>query len=346
MEALVEVLERSCTVHFHCHRADDLITALRLAEEFGFELVLQHATEGYRVAEELARRKIPASLTLLDSPGGKAEAAGLLDENAAVLDRAGVLVAINTDDAITESRFFLRTGAIAVRGGMSEEAALRALTINPARMLHLEGRVGSLEPGKDADFVVLSGPPFSVYAGTGDVPQGDKVFDRARHRDWTYQAGVSPSPTPKSCPSRSRPAATRGEAPSAPKDSPTLTIAHPPGRRRQRIHTVGNGTINDGIILVEDGKVVYVGPRDELRLPANTPVLTAAVVTPGLIDAHTVVGLAGELNIPADQDQDELSDPNQADLRVIDGFNPNEPLLEFLRTQESPWSTRCRVGPM
>src|SRR5262249_43608840 len=72
---------------------------------------------------------------------------------------------------------------------------------------------------------------------------------------------------------------------------------------------------------------------DELRLPAETPVLTAAVVTPGLIDAHTVVGLAGELNIIADQDQDELSDPNQADLRVLDGFNPNEPLLEYLRMQ-------------
>src|SRR5262245_40276409 len=125
MEALVEVLERKRTVHFHSHRADDLLTALRLSEEFGFELVIQHGTEGYRVADELARRKIPVSLTLVDSPGGKAEVAGLLEENAAILDRAGVKVAVNTDDAITESRFFLRTGAIAVRGGLSEETALR-----------------------------------------------------------------------------------------------------------------------------------------------------------------------------------------------------------------------------
>ena len=139
------------------------MTAIRLAKEFDFELVLQHCTEGYRIAEELAREKIPVSLTLVDSPGGKLEVAGLLEENAAILDKAGVKVAINTDDSITESRFFLRTGAIAVRGGMSEDAALRALTIHGAQMLHLDDRLGSLEKGKDADFVVLSGSPFSVY---------------------------------------------------------------------------------------------------------------------------------------------------------------------------------------
>jgi imidazolonepropionase-like amidohydrolase len=79
--------------------------------------------------------------------------------------------------------------------------------------------------------------------------------------------------------------------------------------------------------------VKAVGPRGQVAIPTGTPVLTAAVVTPGLIDAHTVVGLSGGLNVRADQDQDESSDPNQADLRVLDGFNPNEPLLEFLRTQ-------------
>src|SRR5437762_10999004 len=139
------------------------MTAVRLSEEFGFELVIQHGTEGYRIADELARRKIPVSLTLVDSPGGKLEVAGLLEENAAILEKAGVPVAINTDDFITESRFFLRTGAIAVRGGMSEASALKALTLAPAKMLHLEKHVGSLEAGKDADFAILSGPPFSVY---------------------------------------------------------------------------------------------------------------------------------------------------------------------------------------
>jgi imidazolonepropionase-like amidohydrolase len=338
LEPLVEVLERKRTVHFHTHRADDLLTALRLAEEFGFEIVLQHATEGYRVVEELVRRKMPASLTLVDSPGGKLETAGLLEENAAVLDRAGVLVAINTDDFITESRFFLRTGAIAVRGGMTEEAALRALTINPARMLHLEDRVGSLAPGKDADFVVLSGPPFSVYTHVLETYiDGVRHFNRANARDWAYQSGgfavADPGRLP-SPPADIKPAPPV-EAPAAPangtivKGSPSRFVV-----LAGRIHTVANGTITDGAIVVENGQIRFVGPRAQLKeIPAQTPVLTAAVVTPGLIDAHAVVPITGELNVPADQEQDEHSDPNQADLRVLDAFNPNEPLLQFLREQ-------------
>src|SRR5207249_1569370 len=98
-----------------------------------------------------------------------------------------------------------------------------------------------------------------------------------------------------------------------------------------RVHTVAKGTIADGAILVEDGKIRYVGPRADVKLSPETPVLIAAAATPGLIDAHAVVPITGALNVPADQEQDELSDPNQADLRVLDGFNPNEPLLEFLR---------------
>jgi imidazolonepropionase-like amidohydrolase len=337
LEPLVEVLERKRTVHFHTHRADDLLTALRIADEFGFEIVLHHATEGYRVADELARRKVPVSLTLVDSPGGKLEAAALLEENAAILDKAGIKVAINTDDYITESRFFLRTGAIAVRGGMSEAAALRALTLHPAQMLHLDGRLGSLEQGKDADFVVLSGPPFSVYTQVLETYiDGVRVFDRAQKKDWVYQAGgfaladLGQLPEP---PAPLKPQA-RVQAPAAPHDAPAVTGS--PKRLAVfagRLHTVAKGTITDGAVLIEDGKIRYAGPRDQLQLPAQTPVLTAAAATPGLIDAHTVVPTTGMLNIPGDQEQDEHSDPNQADVRVLDSFNPNEPLLQFLREQ-------------
>src|SRR5437588_1481601 len=133
---------------------------------------------------------MPASLTLVDSPGGKYETAGLIEENAAILEKAGVPVAINTDDFITESRFFLRTGAIALRGGISENEALKALTLHGAQMLHLDDRCGSLEKGKDADFVILSGAPFSVYTQVLETHvEGMKVFDRSKHEDWTYQSG-------------------------------------------------------------------------------------------------------------------------------------------------------------
>jgi imidazolonepropionase-like amidohydrolase len=337
LEPLVEVLERRRTVHFHSHRADDLMTALRLADEFGFELVLQHGTEGYRIADELARRHIPVSLTLVDSPGGKPEVAGLLEENAAILDKAGVKVAINTDDSITESRFLLRTGAIAVRGGLSEDKALLALTLHGAQIMHLEDRIGSLEKGKDADFVVLSGAPFSVYTQVLETYiDGVRIFARSNPRDWSYQAGGFALRDPSALPSPPPPLkpAPAARAPAAPASAPALDGA--PKRLAilaGRIHTVAHGTLSDGAVLVENGKVQFVGPRSKLDLPAGTPVLTAAVVTPGLIDAHTVVGISGQLNVPADQDQDEMSDPNQAELRVLDGFNPGEPLLEFLRMQ-------------
>jgi imidazolonepropionase-like amidohydrolase len=337
LDPLVEVLERKRTVHFHSHRADDLMTALRIAEEFAFEIVLQHATEGYRIAPELARRRVPVSLTLVDSPGGKLEVVGLLEENAAILDKAGVKVAINTDDFITESRFFLRTGAIAVRGGMSEDSALRALTLHPAQMLHLDDRLGSLEKGKDADFAILSGAPFSVYTQVMETYiDGKLVFDRSRAGDWAYQAGgfaLADQGRLPTAPAALKPPAPVS-APSAPKQQPAAR-----GKPERyavlagRIYTVGKGTIVDGAVLVERGKIAFVGPRAALKLDPQTPVLSAATVTPGLIDTHAVVGLSGRLNIPADQDQDEVSDPNQADLRVLDGFNPREPFLQFVREQ-------------
>jgi imidazolonepropionase-like amidohydrolase len=337
LDQLVEVLERKRTVHFHTHRADDIMTAMRLSEEFGFELVLQHCTEGYRVADEIAKRKMPASLTLVDSPGGKFETAGLLEENAAILEKAGVSVAINTDDFITESRFLLRTGAIAVRGGMSEASALKALTLAPAAMMHLQKRVGSLEVGKDADFAVLSGPPFSTYTQVLETfIDGKLVFERKA--DWPYQAGgftvadkarLPKSPEPlKALPAVKMPDAFSLEI-AGPKPAQDGRIAIIAGR----IHTVSGAPITNGAIIIENGRIVAVYGEGQWNATTvkGARLIRVAEVTPGLIDAHSCVGLAGAFNVSADQDQDEASDPNQADLRALDGFNPDEPLLEFLR---------------
>jgi imidazolonepropionase-like amidohydrolase len=190
LEPLVQVLEGKRIVQHHTHRADDIMTVLRLADEFHFRVVIHHGTESYKVADELAKRKIPVTLTITDSPGGKLEATAVDLEAAAILDKAGVKVAVNTDDFINSSRFLLREAALTIRGGLSEEAALRALTINPAAMLDLQDRVGSLERGKDADFVVLSGEPFSVYTKVLETwIEGEKVFDRSNPLDLRYQTG-------------------------------------------------------------------------------------------------------------------------------------------------------------
>ncbi|MFO0850273.1 MAG: amidohydrolase family protein [Gemmataceae bacterium] len=333
LEPLVEVLEKKRTVHFHCHRADDLLSAVRIAEEFGFELVLQHASEGYRVADVLAGKKIPVSLTLIDSPGGKAETIGLIEENAAVLDKAGVPVCVNTDDFITESRFLLRTAAIAVRGGMSEAAALRTITRTPAKVMHLDHRLGTLEPGKDADFVVLSGPPFSVYTKVRQTwIDGKKVFDAADEADRAYRDGGFALPRGETHPEPRL--ATPPSAATTPKPAPETREATKPGLfyiRAGRIHTAVGEPITDGAVVVENGKITAVGPAAEVKRPFGARTVRAAEVTPGLIDPFTCAGLSGAWNSPADQDQDEKSGPDQSDLRVFDGFNPHEPLLEWLR---------------
>jgi imidazolonepropionase-like amidohydrolase len=190
LEALVEALDGKRVVHFHTHRHDDILTAIRLSKEFGFRLVLHHVTEGWKVADEIARAKVPASVIVIDAPGGKLEAVDVSLTTGAVLDRAGVLVGFHTDDYITDSRFFLRSAALAVRAGMPRERALYALTLAGAEMLDLKDRVGSLEAGKDADFVVLSGDPLSVYTHVLETwVEGVRVFDRANPQDKLYATG-------------------------------------------------------------------------------------------------------------------------------------------------------------
>ena len=177
-------------VHHHTHRADDIMTVLRLKEEFGFKVVLHHVSEGWKVAEEIAKADVSCSIIVVDSPGGKMEAVGLKFETGKILDDAGVDVAIHTDDWITDSRFFLRSAALAMRAGLSKEKALESLTIAGARMLEMDDKVGSLEKGKDADFLILSGDPFSVYTHIESTwIEGEKVFDRSNLEDYKYAVG-------------------------------------------------------------------------------------------------------------------------------------------------------------
>lgn len=190
LEALVEVLEGKRVVHHHTHRHDDILTVLRLQREFGFRVVLHHVSDAWMVADEIAKAGVASSLILIDSPGGKLEAKDNRFVSGAALEKAGAPVAFHTDDGITDSRLFLRMAALAVRAGMSRQKALEGVTIAAARMLDLDRRVGSLEPGKDADFIILSGDPLSVYTKVLETwVEGVKVFDRTEARDRLYAEG-------------------------------------------------------------------------------------------------------------------------------------------------------------
>jgi imidazolonepropionase-like amidohydrolase len=190
LETLVDVLEGRRVVQHHTHQYNDILSVLRIAEEFKFKVVLQHVTEGWKVADAIAKAKAPASIIMIDSPGGKLETKDLRLENPLILDKAGVLVGFHTDDSVTDSRFFLRSAALAVRGGYSREKALYGVTMANAIMLDMQDRIGSLEAGKDADLIVLSGDPLSTYTKVLETwVDGRKVYDRSNPKDKLYAVG-------------------------------------------------------------------------------------------------------------------------------------------------------------
>jgi imidazolonepropionase-like amidohydrolase len=191
---LVEVLDGKRVVQHHTHRHDDILTVLRLQKEFGFKVVLHHVSEAAKVAAEIAAAGVPSSVIILDSPGGKLEARELTMDNCAALEKAGAAVGLHTDDSVTDSRHFLRSAGLAVRAGMTRRGALQAVTLANARMLGLEARIGSLEPGKDADFIILSGDPLSVYTQVEETwIEGRKVFDLSDPKDrFSFAASAAP----------------------------------------------------------------------------------------------------------------------------------------------------------
>ena len=159
LEALARVLRREMKARIHAHRADDMLTAMRIAEEFGLDLTLEHATEGYKIAGVLAAKGVPVTAGPILFSRTKYELKDMTPRNPGLMAKAGVKVAIQTDE-MSAVKYLTINAALAVREGMPEEEALKAITIYPAEIIGVADRVGSLEAGKDADLVVWSGHPF------------------------------------------------------------------------------------------------------------------------------------------------------------------------------------------
>ncbi len=164
LEALGLVLRREIPWRQHCHRADDIATALRLAEEFGYELVIDHGTEAHLLADILAARDIPVIIGPLFTSRSKVELRNRSLANPGKLAAAGVTIAITTDHPVVPINFLVHQAALSVKYGLDRDVALRALTINPARIVRIDDRLGSIEPGKDADLVIWSGDPLDVLS--------------------------------------------------------------------------------------------------------------------------------------------------------------------------------------
>ncbi len=163
-EALLPALRGEIEVHFHAHRADDIYTAIRIAKEFNLNYVIVHGTEGHIIAQGLKKNgaRVLAGPFLCDR--SKPELRNLTPANPGILAKEGILTAIITDHPVIPIQYLPVCAALAVREGMDHEDALRAITINPAKICGIEDRVGSIEAGKDADMVVFESNPLDLNA--------------------------------------------------------------------------------------------------------------------------------------------------------------------------------------
>ncbi|HEY9292678.1 MAG TPA: amidohydrolase [Microlunatus sp.] len=163
-EVLAGVLAGDTPWCQHTHRADDIATAIRLSEEFGYRLVINHGTEGHLIADVLAEKDIPVIIGPLFTSRSKVEVNQRHLRNPGLLAAAGVKIAITTDHPVVPINFLVYQAILSVKDGLDRDTALRALTINPAEMLGLDDRVGSLEVGKDGDVVIWSGDPLDIMS--------------------------------------------------------------------------------------------------------------------------------------------------------------------------------------
>lgn len=178
-EALIPLFEHKLKAHFHCHRADDIMTAVRISKEFGLDYVLVHCTEGHKIADILGRENASALTGPIICDRGKPELAELTTANAGALDRHGVKVAICTDHPEIPVQYLPTSAAYCVKAGLPKEEAMKALTINAAEIIGIADRVGSIKVGKDADFAIFDGDPFEIMTNCSAVfIDGKKIFER------------------------------------------------------------------------------------------------------------------------------------------------------------------------
>jgi imidazolonepropionase-like amidohydrolase len=191
LEALGLALRREVPWRQHAHRADDIATALRIAAEFGYDLVLDHGTEAHMIADVIAAAGVPVVIGPLLTARSKVELRNRSLAAPGLLAAAGVTIALTTDHPVVPIHFLVHSATFAVKEGLDRQAALRSLTINPARIMGVSGRLGSLAPGKDADLVIWSGDPLDVMSRAERAYiSGAEVY----RYDYAARAGVFAEP--------------------------------------------------------------------------------------------------------------------------------------------------------
>lgn len=188
MECWLPVFRREIPLKAHAHRADDILTAIRIAQEFDLDMTLDHCTEGHLVAEEIARSGFPVIVGPDLTSRSKIEVKNLSFKTAGVLERAGIKTAIMTDHPVSLIRYLPLCAGLCVKQGLTMEGGLKAITIHAAQICGVADRVGSLEPGKDADIALFTGNPMETFTKTlCTIIDGEIVYTAT---DWKEGKGV------------------------------------------------------------------------------------------------------------------------------------------------------------
>ncbi len=310
LDALVQVLQGKMLVQIHCYRADEFLTEIAIANEFGYKIrAFHHALEAYKVPEALAKNDI-AIATFADWWGFKYEAWDAIPWNAVMAMRAGVRVAIKSDSDDYMRRLNQEAAKTMRYGGATEDEAMKMMTINPAWIMGVEDKTGSIDVGKDADLVLWDGYPLSSYGVPAKVwIDGDLYFDRALPGLGMPQVpGGSSDDRKPPCASRSSPCCSsvppslsRKSPATKPATAPALDPNKPIAITGGKLLTITHGTIENGVLVIENGKITAVGAAGSVKVPANAQVIDAKGMTvyPGLIDSESHLGLT---EIEAEQD--------------------------------------------
>jgi imidazolonepropionase-like amidohydrolase len=179
LEAIADILRGKLLVHSHCYRADEILMLMNVADEFGWKvLAFQHVLEGYKVAKEIAAHGAGGS-TFSDWWAYKIEAYDAIPGNAAIMHHKGVVTSVNSDSADLARRLYQEAAKTIKYGGLTDEEALRFITLNPAKQLKMDHRIGSIDVGKDGDLAIFNAHPFSIYARVEmTLIEGEVYFDR------------------------------------------------------------------------------------------------------------------------------------------------------------------------
>jgi imidazolonepropionase-like amidohydrolase len=315
LEALADILKGDLKVHCHCYRADEILMLLRVADRFGFKIKsLQHVLEGYKIAAEIADHGASCS-TFSDWWAYKIEAYDAIPFNSALLHEAGATVCLKSDSNELMRHLYQEAAKCVKYGGMSETDALKAITLNGAKQLGLEGRVGSIEVGKDGDLAIFNGHPLNSYSRCEmSLVEGEVYFQRADR--------LAPSVAAKDGPA----APAKEFKPIPPSQTGRYVVAN------VTVHPANGKEAFRGHVVVEKGRIARV--LNGLGVEADVNYVSVdgsgLHLYPGMIDAGTVLGLTELGSAKETHDFAEGGD-FQPDLRASIGINPDSELIPVTR---------------